>query len=366
MTRMSMSSMGMSMSMTMMMPHHGRKMQTTASISNRMMMMNNNNNTSTKKRATTTVPLVYCYMLTSLLSTTRAACVSSASPWTTSPSRFFSSSTLEEDSMQQICPDEPEWFAIPTDTFGTVNFRMYYVHNRAVGDEVGMSPWHDIPLFIQEQKQQQEGEEGEMYVHYINEIPKDTTEKMEIATTEAFNPIKQDTNKQDRLRYLYQPMPFNYGALPQTWEDPQHRTEGVDFPGDNDPLDVVEISPEALTMGAVVPARVLGAYALIDEGEADWKVITIQGHHPLASVIRTIDDVEEFLPGTLESIKKWFQTYKVADGKPENTFALEGKVLDKESTMKLINEMNRCWKKLIDRQTPNKYGFHLPGDDILD
>jgi inorganic pyrophosphatase len=36
-------------------------------------------------------------------------------------------------------------------------------------------------------------------------------------------------------------MMFNYGAFPQTWEDPSHISQDTGKKGDNDPLDVVEI-----------------------------------------------------------------------------------------------------------------------------
>ena len=42
--------------------------------------------------------------------------------------------------------------------------------------------------------------------------------------------------------------------------------------GDNDPLDVVEIGTTQLTPGAVVKVKVLGVFAMIDDGETDWKV----------------------------------------------------------------------------------------------
>jgi len=44
--------------------------------------------------------------------------------------------------------------------------------------------------------------------------------------------------------------------------------------GDNDPLDVVEIGTTQLTPGAVVKVKVLGVFAMIDDGETDWKVRT--------------------------------------------------------------------------------------------
>lgn len=42
--------------------------------------------------------------------------------------------------------------------------------------------------------------------------------------------------------------------------------------GDNDPVDVVEIGSRTLEQGGVYPVKPLGVYAMIDDGELDWKV----------------------------------------------------------------------------------------------
>jgi inorganic pyrophosphatase len=42
--------------------------------------------------------------------------------------------------------------------------------------------------------------------------------------------------------------------------------------GDNDPVDVVEIGDAQLKMGGVYRVKPLGVYAMIDDGELDWKV----------------------------------------------------------------------------------------------
>jgi inorganic pyrophosphatase len=44
--------------------------------------------------------------------------------------------------------------------------------------------------------------------------------------------------------------------------------------GDNDPVDVVEIGSSQLKMGGVYRVKPLGVYAMIDDGELDWKVRT--------------------------------------------------------------------------------------------
>jgi len=74
-----------------------------------------------------------------------------------------------------------------------------------------ISPWHDVPLFG-----------GDGTLNYLCEIPKETTPKMEMATVEEFNPILQDT-KNDKLRFYPYNINWNYGMLPQTWEDPEEK-----------------------------------------------------------------------------------------------------------------------------------------------
>jgi len=73
---------------------------------------------------------------------------------------------------------------------------------------------------------------------------------MEVSTKEANNPIAQDIKK-GKLRDYHGPIFWNYGCLPQTWEDPNILHPELKFKGDNDPVDVVEIGSEILPSGAV-------------------------------------------------------------------------------------------------------------------
>lgn len=77
---------------------------------------------------------------------------------------------------------------------------------------------------------------------------------MEISTKEPHNPIAQD-KKNGKLRDYPGPIYWNYGALPQTWEDPHVTHPEVQCKGDNDPLDVVEIGSKALETGSVTEVR---------------------------------------------------------------------------------------------------------------
>jgi len=211
------------------------------------------------------------------------------------------------------------------------DFRIFITKN---GQRI--SPWHDIEAFPG-------GKPGKI-VNFVNEIPRGTVEKMEISTKEALNPIKQDVKKEKLRLYPFQSL-VNYGAIPQTWEDPTHKDASTGFMGDNDPVDVCEIGSRVAAMGEVRPVKVLGILGMIDEGELDWKVLAVDVEDPNAAKLNTVDDVEKLMPGKIQSIVKWFQVYKKPDGKPENKFAFDNKAMDADFAVKVISETHRHWQK---------------------
>jgi len=193
-----------------------------------------------------------------------------------------------------------------------------------------ISPWHDIPL------------EGEKGYNMVVEIPKMTFAKMEVSTKEESNPIAQDIKK-GNLRDYHGPIFWNYGCLPQTWEDPNVKHPELGCFGDDDPIDVVEIGSKALSMGSVVEVKTLGVLAMIDDGELDWKVVAIATDDPLASEYNDIDDVPEAVKS---GIREWFRWYKTPDDKPLNAFGFDEKYLDVAETKKVIEETHVAWKDL--------------------
>ena len=62
--------------------------------------------------------------------------------------------------------------------------------------------------------------------------------------------------------------------------------------GDNDPVDVVEIGAGQCSQGGIYKVKPLGAYAMIDDGELDWKIVCIRTDDPKADVLNDIEDVE--------------------------------------------------------------------------
>jgi inorganic pyrophosphatase len=247
-----------------------------------------------------------------------AAAVNGASAWTSVPAvsyrRSFAAAAL---------------FSVATEPAGetaTESFRLKFK-----GEGGFISPWHDIPL---------EGSEGSY--NMLVEIPKMTKAKMEVATKEEFNPIAQDVKK-GKLRDYHGPIFWNYGCLPQTWEDPNAEHPELKVNGDDDPIDVVEIGSKALPMGTVKEVKVLGVLAMIDDGELDWKVLAVATDDPLAKEYNDIDDVPEAIKS---GVREWFRWYKTPDDKPLNGFGFDEKYLDAATAKEVIAETNEAWKKL--------------------
>mmetsp|Transcript_20493 Transcript_20493/g.30461 ORF Transcript_20493/g.30461 Transcript_20493/m.30461 type:complete len:1084 (-) Transcript_20493:151-3402(-) len=197
--------------------------------------------------------------------------------------------------------------------------------------------WHDIPM--------RPSGEGDEIINLIVEIPMYVTAKMEVQKAVAGNPISQDTNKDGSPRYYKYGTPFfNYGLIPQTWEDPMMKSP-QGYGADNDPLDVMEVGSEQLTMGSITPCRILGSLELIDEGETDHKIICISLNDKDASKIHSMEDLDRVKPGHTDRLRDWLKRYKTADGKPENSLAQEEPTSVQEA-IDIIAETHQRWRKL--------------------
>lgn len=213
---------------------------------------------------------------------------------------------------------------------GTHEFTLYLLRE---GERISI--WNDVPLQPQES----------LY-HFVCEVPKGTRQKMEVQTQLAFHPIKQDLIDGQLRQYRYGDMICNYGAMPQTWEDPSHISPHTGAPGDNDPLDLVEIGSGALPLGSVSVVKVLGVLGLIDGGETDWKIIGVRSDDPLAEQLDDIGDVERAQPGLLARLREWLRQYKVVDGKPPNTFAFQEQYRGRDVAVDIIQQCHQAWRSL--------------------
>lgn len=223
------------------------------------------------------------------------------------------------------------------------NYRLFF--KNADGNYI--SPLHDIPI-------KPEGSAPNVF-NMVVEVPRWTNAKMEINLTEKLNPIKQDVKK-GKLRFVANCFPhkgyiWNYGAIPQTWEDPDHIDGDTQCKGDGDPVDVCEIGSKIHQRGSVIKVKLLGAVALIDEGETDWKVLAIDVEDPLASEIDDITGLEAKMPGLLAATVEWFKIYKIPDGKPENQFAFDGKAKDAAFALNIVQSLHGQWKTMMERES---------------
>ena len=203
-----------------------------------------------------------------------------------------------------------------------------------------LSPWHDLPLLPEGKSSLSGG-----VVNFMCEIPRGATAKLEVQKGIAHNPIMQDTKKGKLRYYTYGASFFNYGMLPQTWEDPSKAGFNGTV-GDNDPLDVMEIgTAHSYKVGEVRPVKVVGDYELIDQGELDHKILVIDAADPLAPQLNSIADVKRLMPGVLEGILEWLKMYKTTDGKAVNALASD---VPKEpaAALAVIGECHESWKAL--------------------
>jgi len=105
---------------------------------------------------------------------------------------------------------------------------------------------------------------------------------------------------------------------------------------------------------------------MLDDGETDWKVIAIDINDPLAEKLNDAADLEKFCPGLVEATRRWFEVYKIPDGKLANSFAFNGEVKDKAFALKVISDVHQQWKDLVSGKVPaesEKYNISISRRD---
>ncbi|KAG3060342.1 hypothetical protein PI124_g22938 [Phytophthora idaei] len=226
---------------------------------------------------------------------------------------------------------------------GTLDCRYFFF------DKLGrkQSPWHHVPLYAPSFLEHPQEVDKPAIFHFVNEIPKGSREKMEIAGEEEFNAIKQDERK-GAPRLYHSASLVNYGCLPQTWEDPNHVDPATKHGGDNDPIDVCEIGSRVASIGEIYPVKVLGVLGMIDGGETDWKVIAINVNDPLAADINDLRDLRNTpLHDVVSQVHRWFRDYKIPDGKPPSDFAFNGEAQSRDFAVEVIQQTHESWKQLV-------------------
>lgn len=181
-------------------------------------------------------------------------------------------------------------------------------------------------------------------LNMVVEVPKWTRAKLECATNEPWNPIKQDTKRGALRQYGHGDMPFNYGFLPQTWEDPEEVHPDTGARGDGDPLDVLEVGARAWPVGAVLRVKPLGVLAMLDGGETDWKLLTVAVGDASAPMLGDVGDLQLHMPGALPAAHRWLSLYKWPD---VCSFAFQGQAQNRAYALQVVAETHAAWRRLV-------------------
>ena len=160
-----------------------------------------------------------------------------------------------------------------------------------------------------------------MTVEATIEIPMGTQNKYEV------DPVTRRI-KLDRVLYSSVSYPSEYGFIENT------------LSGDGDPLDILVLTTHPTFPGCIVKGRILGYLELIDNGDTDEKVITVNATDPRYDHIKTIEDLPEH---TIDEIKEFFKTYKHLQGIDVEV----GNIFGLDETIKLIDE---CKKRFIENK----------------
>jgi inorganic pyrophosphatase len=128
--------------------------------------------------------------------------------------------------------------------------------------------------------------------------------------------------------------PTLYGFVPRTFCGARVAAlsaSGVER-ADGDPLDICVISERPITRSEIVlNARVVGGIQMVDDGEADDKIIALLDNDPFWSSAQTVEAIPKAL---MERITHYFLTYKLVPG-TEGGVTLAG-IYDREHARRVV------------------------------
>ena len=170
------------------------------------------------------------------------------------------------------------------------------------------NPWHNVSF----------GEHAPDVVTAIIEIPQNSKGKFELDKTTGLL-------KLDRVLFSAVHYPANYGFIPRTYCE------------DKDPLDILVITSIELPPLCQIDAKVIGVMRMVDQGEADDKIIAVAAND---MSLNHIEDIDEIPVHTINQVRRFFEDYK----KLEHKEVVVEDFLRKDEAFRIIRESIQLYK----------------------
>ena len=130
----------------------------------------------------------------------------------------------------------------------------------------------------------------------------------------------------DRILYTSTHYPTNYGFIPRTYAD------------DDDPLDVLVFSSEAIDPLVTVRCYPIGMINMTDNKKNDEKIIAIPFADPMFNSYKDIADLPSHI---FDEIKHFFSVYKMLEGKETSIEEVKHRDESLKSIRKAIGMYNK-------------------------
>jgi inorganic pyrophosphatase len=127
--------------------------------------------------------------------------------------------------------------------------------------------------------------------------------------------------------------PALYGFIPRTFcADRVAALTPTARGGDGDPLDICVISERPINRSEVIlNANVIGGIQLVDDGEADDKIISVLVND---SIWGKVEDISDLPPILDERLRHYFATSKLISGEPDKIVI--GGIYGREHAFKVV------------------------------